>query len=246
MSDLKLSVLDSVRKWMQAWQAAAVAKERTDWKGCSKAVRDLWKSAESGAGFQAAWDATPRADRKTFTRLLDGDSSPRAMKAKAELTDFIYRMVGDLKERALSWPSHWDQPTYYHATSYKALLAILESGCLQVRHESVFRGAFVSTCPEIQYGRYILVFNRSIEHLSELETSLSFSDFHWAGFSKDIPINSETLHGIYISNGDERELNKVRKRCTEIAKRNILVARLPYALTRPYPASRNLAIPREW
>jgi hypothetical protein len=108
---------------------------------------------------------------------------------------------------------------FFHATPTEHNLeSILKSKNIEVRHEKAFKGAFVSTEPEYGFGKYVFVFNRSIERLSTLEHGFKLgAEKYWAGFSRNIPINERTLSCIILD--DTRDALTVENRTNSIFSR---------------------------
>jgi len=143
------------------------------------------------------------------------------------LTDTIYKKVYR-GEKNPKWPSQ-DQSVFYHATSLKGLEGILRSGRVEVRHEKEFRGAFVSTRPEWDFGSYVIVFKRNIERLSPLNHGIRQDDCYWAGFSKDIPASHLTIDHILVQSRDDTSFLEYKCQVYRDASKN-----------------NNLLLPSEW
>ncbi len=93
-------------------------------------------------------------------------------------------------------PRHPD--VYFHATSFERACGILKSSSIKRFDRSYFLGAFVSTRPEFSLGDIVLAFNRSIEKVGEVLNSDFVSGRYWVGFSKSIPVTSESLEYIAV------------------------------------------------
>lgn len=181
-----------------------------DWREASERVQALWDRTADRKAFEQLWMGSSLNDRETYVRLLDADVSPKGTEARRGLVHLLYRKVRGSSE---SWPQQHDQSVFCHATSLEGLEGILKGEKIEVRHEKLYRGAFVSTKPETDFGKYVLVFNRSIERLSHLTHGFSVGDAYWAGFSRDIPVNQETLNCILLHEGSFREANRLERQC---------------------------------
>jgi hypothetical protein len=137
---------------------------------------------------------------------------------------------------------------YYHATSEEALRSILRSKKVEVRHEKAFRGAFVSTEPELAFGKCVLVFNRTIERLSRLEHGFTLNETtYWAGFSEDIPVSDTTISCIAINSQDEKERRNFETQCSQWAGRDISVVLINEIRSElKQIQQRHVGIPAEW
>ncbi len=171
------------------------------WEESAAQVQELWSKATDKTAFETKWKASTLTEKREFVHILDADKSAEGVAAKAKLVDTIYRhgkdtSYGYYKTPITSWPEQ-NAAAFYHATKIGGLEGILKNGKVEVRHQGMFKGAFVSTQPELSYGNYVLVFRRNIEHMSELQHK-SFSWAYWAGFKKDIPVNEYTLEKILV------------------------------------------------
>ncbi len=156
---------------------------------------------------------------------------------------------------------------YCHATDEEWKEAsILKSKEVWVDHKKIFKGAFVSTRPEFGFGKYILVFNRSIERLSFLENGFENQNRggldhpYWAGFSKNIPVTPKTLAFVIVS--DELKSTKrwydfilpvklrtmsQEEKCSEWAGRSVKVITISeYNDFKAIAGNPATFIPREW
>lgn len=137
---------------------------------------------------------------------------------------------------------------FYHATSEMALQSILTSKKVEVRHEKAYRGAFVSTQPELCFGKCVLVFNRSIERLSKLSIGFILDKkTYWAGFSSDIPVEDNTLAYIILDSKLEEERRALEYKCLLWANRKISVVLIDTAdqVIKKVEAL-GMGIPNEW
>lgn len=98
----------------------------------------------------------------------------------------------------------------------------------------MYRGAFVSTKPELDFGDYILAFNRNIERRSGLiHGFLASADTYWAGFKENIPVNKKTVQAIWV-NGPVTESVKALA-----AEHHLTVVPLP-------SQKKTEQVPKEW
>jgi hypothetical protein len=143
-----------------------------------------------------------------------------------------------------------DKGVYFHATGMQNVIDILKSGKVERRDNKVYQGAFVSTKPEIIYGKVVLVFNRTIEKLAGPVISAQYakdSGAHWAGFSGNIPVNTETLECVAV--GDVKgDLTNLSQQLSQAAGREIKVVPLgPIIQERNQKAAEEgIFVPEEW
>ena len=80
-------------------------------------------------------------------------------------------------------------PRWYHAT--RAVEAILTSSQIEVRHEKLFKGAWVSTQREPDFGPYVLSLSERIEQIDP-RASIHFEHSHsrWRGLGHTIDLKT--------------------------------------------------------
>lgn len=210
-------------------------------QSASERVKQLWEKRMNNNQFDEIWETSSLDDRRTFVQILNNDPSDQALETKKNLFDSIYRNYYE-KDSGYFWPPQQGSDTFYHTTSYEGLKGILQSGKIEVKHEKAYRGAFVSDRPETVFGKYVLVFNRNIERLSNLEHGFpaSYGDAFWAGFSRDIPVNGSTLRCVLYDDDGSIKEEDLKKSCYTWAKRDIEVNRYPHSNTSQH------RIPIEW
>ncbi len=240
IGSIAATVWPGVLKYFRVSPLSPRGSSSADWKSTSETVQNLWTQAADKKVFDKLWKNASINDRRTFVHLLDKDSSNKAIKAKSELINTIYRKI--TQNPGNQWPTQKGVDVFYHATSRKNLKKIIESGRLEVRWEQRYSGAFVSTKPETGFGNYILVFNRNIERLSHLNHGFSVENAYWAGFSHDIPVNAMTLNGILIYNEKYGEVFKLQKSYSDWAGQGIEVK----PLSQQNSISGDKEIPKEW
>ena len=85
-------------------------------------------------------------------------------------------------------------PRWYHATNYYN--EIIDSGKVEVRHEKAFKGAWVSTQPELCFGDSVLAFNHRVNRLDEDKKQfvvfMNCEFGWWRGIQVDIPLVYQT------------------------------------------------------
>jgi hypothetical protein len=116
--------------------------------------------------------------------------------------------------------------TYFHATpTAERLAAILKSGSIERLDMGAYQGAFVSTRPEFNFGRFVLALNRNIEKTGPVLNAEGNRLSCWAGFAKDIPVNANTLEFVAISvkKLSIEEFSKMSKMFSEAAGRPIVI-----------------------
>lgn len=163
----------------------------------SECVQDLLSKVFCPKEFEKVWNKAGIKDKSSFCHH---DQFP--LQKNDTIHQIVYRRVS---QKGLNTNIEQSKPAFYHATTRAGLKGILNSGKLEVRHEKKFRGAFVSNVPEINYGKYIIVFKRSIERMSALNHGFSLEDgTYWAGFSKDIPIKESTVKTVYVPTEEDK------------------------------------------
>lgn len=146
----------------------------------------------------------------------------RRVKTKQQLR---YRKVTEQRDESfvdyLELPKYDD--VYFHATSLRKALNILKSRSLKRLDEE---GAFVATTPELEFGKIVFVFNRSIEPLSKvLNAEFMVGKNYWIGFAKSIPIRSSTLEyvAVYENLLSITSIETLEKTFSELAGMEIIV-----------------------
>lgn len=179
------------------------------------------------------------------------------------LSDIVYRPIVDKSQdpyfkQKVKWMNErevecvrdktFDKGFFFHATSEKALESILKARKLEVRHEKAYRGAFVSTRPELSFGPCVLAFKRNIERLSSLGHGFTLNQkTYWAGFSRDIPVSESTLAYIILNSQSVVERQALEQHCEEWTGRKvnvILIDDVQDKLKRV--RSLGMGIPMEW
>lgn len=191
--------------------------------------------------------------RREFTQAFTEDRHPVIKRVRQIFAQHIYK--GPRSKEV-----HWDPPTeadraiYFHATTIEGIKGILESQEIRVSQGRFYEGAFVSTLPESNYGKYVIVLNRSIEFSAPVALSkcLDFGGpiggaFCWIGFGKPIPVNSKTLECVAVEDSTE-DLSRLQKELSEIAGREIKVVSLDELKFRAVERSiqGDVMIPKEW
>ena len=221
------------------------------------------------APLQTFWNSNGRSleDKYWFARIFSYDSWPQFATVRTSLANVVYRpIIRGLHQRQIQWLSNQEvnskiqdmfgrinsqnQGFYFHATpTENALQSILTSRRVEVRHEKAFKGAFVSTVPEKGFGRYILVFNRSIERLSPLNHGFTINQHtYWAGFRHDIPVTASTLAYIMLDEGDNEEVRGLQDRVRQWTGNNAVTVISLNDVAHKLDKIRGLdmGIPSEW
>ena len=140
------------------------------------------------------------------------DSLKRTGKSKL----FFYNQIG-LDENMILIPR------WYHATHIYGINGILTSGEIQVRHEKAFKGAWVSTARESQFGSYALSLSNKITDLDpNVFIGFQYEDRRWRGIQKAIPMKKDenTLHLTLV--GVPSQLNKMAEKTDKLRLIKIL------------------------
>ena len=211
------------------------------------------------------WDRSRLLDKHWFVQIFGSDGSNHFAPVRISLADTVYRPIArSFQTRHIQWLSEkevdqkihrvWDRQNpfnraaFFHATSEKALESILKSRKVEVRHEKLFRGAFVSTRPELGFGNCVLAFKRNIERLSTLGHGFTMGQTtYWAGFSEGIPVDDTTLAYIILEKGTDSECKELQDRCKQWTGRSIDVISLKDVADRLDSVNRlDMGIPIEW
>lgn len=192
------------------------------WKQSSRKVQLLWKNSSNKSLFAKAWEDTSLEDKRVFVHLLDLDSTPKAVKAKKDLLNVVYKKVNinpysPNKEITTPWPNQTNE-AYYHATKLEGLKGILQSGKVEVRQQKHCKGAFISTRPESAYGNYVIVFKRNIEWFAKVTRAYYNAQSTWAGFEKDLPITPFTVEKILIQNLKKSDAEEEKAKVENLVK----------------------------
>jgi hypothetical protein len=208
------------------------------------------------------WEKSKLEEKHWFVLAFSQSGTPIYKEVRTELADpTVYRPVNPYLQRKATWlaqdeitaqlrgvDSIFKQAFFFHATPERSLKSILKTKRVEVRHEKSFKGAFVSTKPEINFGRCVLAFRRNIERVSPLEHGFVIDkNTYWAGFSRDIPVEESTLAYIALVNPAEGECSKLEALCKEWSGRSISV--VPFQEANNYCKSiraLGLGIPKEW
>jgi hypothetical protein len=177
------------------------------------------------------------------THSLDCVEDGAAATAKVE---WLTQNEINLKGFGISNPSNTKtQGYYYHPTTKAGLEKILNTGVVEVQYEKDSRAAWVLTQPDVNLGKYFLVFRRNIERLSPLEIGYQTEpNAYSAGFSQNIPVTNHTLAYILTNNGDQAEL---AGQCKTWFGKAIHVIGLDNASTDIQKLrGLNMGIPKEW
>lgn len=210
---------------------------------------------------QPLWRRYSLSAKHWFVMACNQDDQPGSKlysKIRKVMASTVYRPI-DPSQKVIYWfnrseleenakhTANIEVGSYYHATSETALQSILKGRKVEVRHEKAYRGAFVSTEPELSFGKCVLVFNRNIERLSQLEHGFTINrSTYWAGFSQDIPVNASTLAYIALNTHDESERKALEDKCTQWAGRTITVVPINYAERELQSLQGAVGIPEEW
>ena len=240
-------------------------------RNISEALRQLAHSVKTGGErnpyiqLRQFWSQSSLENKHWFVHTFSRNVSENFKGVRMRLADIVYRPISrQLRERQIQWLSgqeidqrvnclfgqanEYNQATFFHATNEKSLESILKSKKVEVHHEKALRGAFVSTQPEVGFGRYILAFRRSIERLSSLEHGFTVDqNIYWAGFSHDIPVTDATLAYIILDKGTNTECRVLQERCHQWTGRSINVISLEDVATTLNTIQRlGTGIPIEW
>ncbi len=229
-------------------------------------AEDVQKGKETAPfdRLKAFWKSASLQDKHWFVQVFNQDGESKFKTIRTNLADLVYKRIQPLKDRQVNWLSSneidqrlirsWKRANlhnhsfYYHATSEKALESILKSKKVEVRHEKLFKGAFVSTKPETGFGRCILAFKSNIERLSKLEHGFQAGEnTYWAGFSHEIPVTDSTLAYVILDKGNQQECQELEQRCQQWTDRPIKVISLEDAKTHLQSIEQlDMGIPSEW
>ncbi|MBI5273734.1 MAG: hypothetical protein HY860_01620 [Chlamydiales bacterium] len=125
------------------------------------------------------------------------------------------RLTQTLAAKHIPWTDKFHKGYFFHATPVEAnVQGILGAMQIEVRHQQAYKGAFVSTVPEIGFGNYIFAFRENIAHNSSLNIGFSVGGFsYWIGFSQGIPIDPSTLAYIMVYNRSDADNASLQARC---------------------------------
>lgn len=206
------------------------------------------------------WDRSNLSTRHWFVQTFN-QNEEKFKAVREALADTVYRPINPILNQNVSWlnnselnkkvgSNEQDKAFFFHATPTKqGLKGILKTKRVEVRHEKLFRGAFVSTAMERSFGRYILGFKRNIERLSSLSHGFPHERAYWAGFSRDIPVNEATTAYIILDSYSEFERKILEDKCKKWTQRDIKVLLIRDAEKIYWTAQNmnlNLGIPKEW
>ena len=223
-----------------------------------KKIHELVKAVQNGeetapfGQLKTCWHSCDLTSKRWFVQAFN---QKMFKKVREVLADTVYRPI--TRGRPIRWLNNEEasaggtcskanivsKGVFFHATSEKALESILKARKVEVRHEKAYRGAFVSTRPELNFGPCVLAFKRNIERLSELHHGFNKANenTYWAGFSQDIPVNDRTLAYIILNSHSESERKRLQNQCRTWTGRTIQVI-----LNDEVDLPGEVAIPKEW
>lgn len=230
-------------------------EDEKSWTDAPEELLELVKAVKNGeeqAPYERLrnyWRGASLNNKNWFVKIFGSDNSDKFAPVRVELSRMVYRHIDQpidrqqLHNRRLTWHSGneidariknvwnasktFNKGFFFHATPEMNLESILKGRKVEVRHEKLYRGAFVSTRPETSFGPCILVFKRNIERLSRLEHGFTMGNrTYWAGFSQDIPVTEQSLAYIILNNADEGKRQELEKNCNAWTGREIDVISL--------------------
>ena len=234
-------------------------------------VRALVKEVQPGrekelfSHLRGFWLESQLSTKRWFVSAFSRNTE-YCRRVRAALAKLVYRPIDSYtsKDKTVPWlcegeltnliqssgqdkTRNFAKAFFFHATSEKALESILKSGKVEVRHEKLFRGAFVSTQPELGFGPCVLAFSRKIERLSALQHGFSIDGAYWAGFSRAIPVDKNTLAYVILDNCNEDKRQMLEAQCQAWAGRKIDVVLKGDAERKLNIIERfGMGIPSEW
>lgn len=120
--------------------------------------------------------------------------------AKVAESPTVYRRFNEAGNSVASVPLteipvHKD--VYFHTTRFRKAEKILAEGRIKRLDLGPYKGAFVSSMPELNFGEIVFALNRNIE-TGQVLNARYWLDSHWVGFQKSIPVNWESLEYIAV------------------------------------------------
>lgn len=224
-------------------------------------IKDLFLDKKPFENLRVYWKKSALEQKDLFVEIFNSSKAAQFKSVREKLADLVYsarikgapvewlspdevdERIGDIWKRVHGTSS----PFYYHATSSSGLKGILRTKEVEVRHEKVYKGAFVSTQPEIGFGHCVLGFNRTIERKSSLLKSFPWFNAHWAGFGKGIAVTKESLSCLIWVPNSQYSLQQMKTDAAAIAGWDIPVISL--AELQPIQselAKINMMVPKEW
>lgn len=110
-------------------------------------------------------------------------------------------------------------PRWFHATHFKGMNGIINSGKILVLHYQNFKGAWISTKIERQFGPCALSFTHKITDInSKVSIGYQYLDRRWRGMQKSIPMKENdatylTLIGLPSGEKEAKKVNKLKLVC---------------------------------
>jgi hypothetical protein len=155
--------------------------------------------------------------------------SQKAKAAKIANSPAVYRCFTKDGNYVTSVPSTQIpqyKDVYFHATGLDKAVGILSMGKIKRVDLGIYKGAFVSSKPELGYGAVVFALNRSIETVPVLNARFDHvPGSHWVGFSNSIPVNLNSLEYVAVDQRffSEEEIQKLTIELTRAAGREIQV-----------------------
>ncbi len=146
-------------------------------------------------------------------------------------------------------PQHKD--IYFHATGPDKAIQILSSGKIKRVDLGAFRGAFVSSKPELGYGPVVFALNRSIETIPVLNARFdSVPNSHWVGFASSIPVNLDSLEyvAVDLEKFPKEAIPEFKAKLSQAAGREIQVKPVENVMEtlEKRLVHENVCVPEEW
>jgi hypothetical protein len=120
---------------------------------------------------------------------------------------FFQKQVGLPEEMTLI-------PRWFHATRRQNLVGILNSGEIQVRHENLYKGVWVSSKRE-PHGPYVLAMSNRIVKIDPQPYTrdyLEFKDKRWRGLQKNVQIQAEDQKPSLVFIGVKTQTDKTAQK----------------------------------
>lgn len=162
-----------------------------------------------------------------LSRSVKIDEQKAKTAKKISQSPAVYRCFNKEGKHVTSVPSReipQHKDVYFHATGLDKAVKILSSGKIKRVDLGIYKGAFVSSKPELGYGAVVFALNRSIETGPVLNAKFE-RRAHWVGFSSSIPVNLESLEYVAVDHKvfSKDEIQKLTTELSQAAGREIPV-----------------------
>lgn len=164
----------------------------------------------------------------------------------------VYRCFNKAGESVPSVPAKEVSPrkdVYFHATPLEKAFHILSAEKIKRLDLGLFKGAFVSSKPELPFGAVVFALNRSIEKGPVLNARFE-RGAHWVGFAQSIPVNLDSLEyvAVDLNHFSRNDIPALAAKFSQAAGREIQVKAVQDVMEtlKGHHNDDRVCVPEEW